>query len=294
MRNLHVTIWQVNTRATQYLDLHTRLAYLYKTVDQAYAYLRNTPASKHRVRGVFVAPEYYFAAHSAGGHHELSENRYLTADEVNDINASLACLSQIYPGLLLIPGTVLWKKPVGENTSIENKSTVVNPEIHHIYSSYDPATLKLLSQTLGELFDAETQEALQRCDAIKSTETIDCHSVQAYLNGKHVYQSDRCDDLDNTINTAPILNSSPVFEVDGLRFGIEIFLDHAYNALKTPVDVHIILSNCVRRQQGKGKYVIYVSSRAEESGAWKAVKGKYHKLNCHVANEIMDYKMETA
>lgn len=258
MRNLHVAIWQVNTLAMQYLDIHSRLAYLYKTVDQTYTNLRALPKHKHKLKGIFVVPEYYFAKQAVGGHHQLTEERHLSQEEEKDIASSLACLSQLYPGLLIIPGTIAWKKSLIEETSIDGDHLIFDQRLYH-------------------------------CDAITSTESTDCHSVYAYLNGKQVYADHREDGTQRTAKITP-----PTFELDGIRFGIEIFLDHAYGTLNTPVDVHIILSTCVRRNGGKGKYVIYASNRASDSGAWKAEKGKYLKLNSHVANQIMDYDMQTS
>jgi hypothetical protein len=228
MRNLHVTVWQINTHAMQYLDLNSRLAHLYKAVDQAYQHLRALPPRKHKLRGVFIAPEYYFAKQAAGGIHQLNEERYLSEEDEYDISSSLACLSKLYPGLLIIPGTIAWSSPTSAR-----------------------------------------------------------HSVFAYLNGLQVYQSHRSDDFDETAHSLPEFNTAPVFECDGVRFGIEIFLDHAYGVLKKPVDIHIILSTCVRRQGGKGKYVIYVSHQASETSTWKLEDGEYQKSNSHETHQSM-------
>lgn len=286
MRNLHVTIWQVNTHAMQYLDLNNRLAFLYKAVDEAYTHLRHLPANNRKLRGIFVAPEYYFAKQAAGGHHQLSEERYLSDEEQHDVTASLTCLSRLYPDLLIIPGTMAWKKPLSDAI-----------DINHVEEGDDEESTQYLIKTLGDIasgnsnisVDVEPQYLLQQCHSIKSTAARACHSVFAYLNGEQVYECHKQDDFEDSNNTlVSDLAGSPVFEVDGLRFGVEIFLDHAYGVLKKPVDIHIILSSCVKRQGGQGKYVIYVSNRAQETGTWKSDGGNYQKLHHHAANQNMD------
>src|SRR4051794_4668878 len=69
--------------------------------------------TEQRVRGIFVAPEYYFARKKAGLVLEGTggTERSLSQDKKDLVVKRLEQISGGNPGILIVPGTVAWKKP---------------------------------------------------------------------------------------------------------------------------------------------------------------------------------------
>lgn len=102
------------------LDIKTKIKFLQSCLEKLHAYLTKNGnyAFKQEFVAIITAPEYFFAKD------HQSERQY-DEHEARSIEKSLAQLSAHYKKILIIPGTIAWKKnvlPKKENKYQENSS----------------------------------------------------------------------------------------------------------------------------------------------------------------------------
>ncbi|NYZ14273.1 hypothetical protein HL658_17085 [Azospirillum sp. RWY-5-1] len=111
-----VGLWSVPTHSTPFsrATLASRCTTLENAVQQFAGKLGNyaIPGGQ-KIRGIFVAPE-YFLSHRFGDHFNPTNNtvieRTISYDEKEAFVQTLRGVSRDNPGVLLIPGTIAWKK----------------------------------------------------------------------------------------------------------------------------------------------------------------------------------------
>ena len=110
---LRVAVWTVDTNTgsdyastvfTKSTTPAERLGLLRDAVDAAWKWFKPAKSGEAPRLNVFLAPEYLFVKRPAA--------RVLTMGEADVIETTIRDLSK---GILLIPGTVVWKKPVDRN-----------------------------------------------------------------------------------------------------------------------------------------------------------------------------------
>jgi hypothetical protein len=254
---------------------------------------------------LFVAPEYLFAASDTA--HAIPQS------EKDDLVGRLKALSLSYPYLILVPGTIAWKKPVvrtipesykrdkttGLRTNVKKERTrlskfnervdfSVNTDIAIAEHRVDLQIKQLLADPLVSLSEKKRlQNPKYRDELIESAlikakqrrkETLTNMSVNlqkqpdrcfvarntcyAFYAGKEVARYHKRGDFHEVVpsesDNGYIIfepgggpdGNGDMFEVESVKFGIEICLDHNYGFLSqtssTKPDVHIIVSAAVK------------------------------------------------
>ncbi|OEZ63805.1 hypothetical protein [Duganella sp. HH105] len=114
-KKLIAAVWSVDTKHIQDIPLATRMNELREAVGRAdeavMRIVRETGASLGDTPlGVFVAPEYMFAHQIGRGDHNTGDRRHISEADKSVLLGELTALSTAYPRLLLIPGTIAWRK----------------------------------------------------------------------------------------------------------------------------------------------------------------------------------------
>src|SRR5262249_59976085 len=79
-----------------------------------------------KVHSLFVAPEYLFANPIAEPDHRVCDERQVDQTRKVGIECFIQSLSERYKGMILIPGSVAWKKALerDEDMYVKNKRTL--------------------------------------------------------------------------------------------------------------------------------------------------------------------------
>lgn len=362
MRKVYVftALWTLDTYIPRFgtnatyaladLTVTERYQLLARVVEQGWVYL-----AKHLIEGVdrimeenavwlflFVAPEYYFSRSSNA--HAISET------EKRNLVGRLATLSGGYTNLILVPGSIAWKKPIvrpdlelrkkdsisGLRTgalkatsrldkfneqvkvSVRNElaliESVIDREIDEVLA--DPwMKLSEKKRVASREFRYEKREALAKkaLDRLKteqlqmttntSTAPERCflarNTAYAFYGGREVaryhkrsnFHEVRVDESDGGYvmfepGGGPD-GSGDLFEVDGVKFGIEICFDHSLGFLsgfstKKP-HVQIIMSAAVKLVEKHvfvppDCFIVHASSEATDTLAYCNTRSKVEKL----------------
>lgn len=231
------------------------------------------------LRGVLLAPEYMFARPAAGQDHAFGEQRQLEQADADGVRRAMEALSARYPGILLVPGTVAWRKPVPQD--LENgwarkipKYTAILEDASRYNSHYgtsgswDPMDWEAFPPadarpgSGGYVVTARDKVlALTQPGAYVARNTAFC-----FLNGRCIFKYHKIGDYHevlhwgaNGLDTVNLPSRYPGrFKAGGLEFGLSICYDQSLSQMdlvqgrgfipqrmqKTadPVDVHILLS----------------------------------------------------
>lgn len=110
--NMVVALWNRDTQKKQMGTNPERIQQLKAAVSACDIQFARILKANQAIRGVFVAPEYYFAGDKAGigqaggGFHE----RCIDETAKDFLVAEMRTLSRKFPKVLLIPGTIAWSK----------------------------------------------------------------------------------------------------------------------------------------------------------------------------------------
>src|SRR5437016_5576658 len=124
-----VALWNRDTAKKQAGFNADRIRLLNEALQACQAQFGTILKPGQKIKGIFLAPEYYFASEHAGQverYGSLNE-RCLTETGKDFIVQSLLTASKTYPQILLIPGTVAWKKSLTRTPDQEFKR---NPETY--------------------------------------------------------------------------------------------------------------------------------------------------------------------
>ena len=235
-----VGIWQVNTEDEAWLAATNalRLEALEGAVDAFWKKIAATANLCNKVAaGLFVAPEYLFVHEEIGpgGKHRF-ERHHLDASEAKGVTDELWRLSQTYPRLILIPGSILQRRRItgGDLPELE-----VAKHRHFVKRN-----LKGGAQTL-ELGQLKTA-----AEALGKARYIGKNRALVFLDGlQHIYDKvtdvSEAWDPDSTLHIGG--NSLGFFSVEGVRFGLELCKDHYAACLASALqqqkaDLQVVLS----------------------------------------------------
>jgi hypothetical protein len=121
--DLAVALWNRNTYRKQMDQNPTRLQRLQEAVAACDMQFARVAKPNAAISGIFVAPEYYFAANKAGVAKADGTfyNRCVDEAAKDAIVADLLALSKKFPKMLLIPGTIAWSKSLVRKAGDEFK-----------------------------------------------------------------------------------------------------------------------------------------------------------------------------
>uniref|UniRef100_A0A372IUG7 CN hydrolase domain-containing protein n=1 Tax=Paracidobacterium acidisoli TaxID=2303751 RepID=A0A372IUG7_9BACT len=179
---------------------------------------------------IFVAPEYYFK--------RTLTQRCLTKDERDRTRDAMSILAQSLPNLLLIPGTVAWRKPLDKKAHAKASERL---ERRLALDGAYTGARTLPKPSSGGMFGKSKVKA----DAAYNT---------AYLYmGTRIMKYHKMEDAGELAeeDEGAIFvpgDGNNVFTVASLRVGIEICADHQAHHLREKVDIHIVSSASVARR----------------------------------------------
>jgi hypothetical protein len=238
-RTIVAAAWQIDTndpgtRLFESLDvtgifpLDTKISTMTRIVTDFYnAATLGIPQGGIPPLFIFVAPEYYFK--------RTLTQRCLTKDERDQTRAAMSALAQSMPNLLLIPGTIMWRKPLDKK-------------------AYEKATQRMKTRVAIGGYTGATELPKPASPLIGKSKV----KGDAAYNTAYLYMGDRvmkyhkmefAGELAAEDTGAVFVpgDGNNVFTVSGLKIGVEICADHASHHLKQPVDIHIVTSATVSR-----------------------------------------------
>lgn len=117
MKKLVVALWSVPTQHMQNLSLDTRVNGLRSAAKRTYEVATKEIGSKggslsDKPYALFVAPEYFIAMPATGGGHGVGDQRHIEETEKELRLGELKQISQDYKGIIFVPGTIAWRKPL--------------------------------------------------------------------------------------------------------------------------------------------------------------------------------------
>jgi hypothetical protein len=124
---LIVAVWSVDTQRTQNLNLLQRVTDLEGSVRRAYKLATDRCGARGLSLGdkpfaLFVAPEYLMARSVAGGTHDPGTRRHIDESLKDILLQRYVALSDSCKGMLIVPGTIAWRKPLDRSVAKQTSS----------------------------------------------------------------------------------------------------------------------------------------------------------------------------
>ncbi len=225
-------------------------------------------------QSVFLAPEYYFS------NQRHSNDRFFAQDVKRLIVSRLRTLARQYPKILIIPGTVLWKKKAfsGDLTlgkpgqrleRVQNQKSVdrINKTLNRIVNANATFNTKANdpgwshSGQFGRNPDSykidhnEDRFFMPRyyLENAKALDTEIAQNVAYLFKDDVVLKYHKVGNFQEVMNEQSNIVFAPgnitgLFKVGGVPYGIEVCRDHAQNVLSSAlqnVNIHIIISSWI-------------------------------------------------
>ena len=230
-----------------------------------------TGAFAHRI---FMAPEYYFA------NRRYENDRFFSHDLKRWIIGKLYKLGDLYPNLLIIPGTVLWTKSLRQEKVAKLEDNVawakgVGVQTMSEGASHTPGASAVYSAgldggppkvNLAKLRETKTLIAQNTAYICLTNQILKYHKVGNYneLQGEQGSLVFRPGSIQGT------------FSIGGIKYGLEVCMDHSLDVLKSPVDIHLIVSSYVDFRQTSAKLVLHAST--QKPGPYTVLEGGKPKV----------------
>jgi predicted amidohydrolase len=283
-------------------------------------------ASSKNMRYAFIAPEYLFTAKRTSSN-QRENSHFMNEQSKEGVRAELVSLSLRFPDLLLIPGSIGWyktsqraaltqlRKQWGGKTKPATRDMTKYTQRYQaamgvqrdfsflprsdMYEDGDEALKDWQAGALENVRKARSPDEIRiarnTCFVLKSAQIIHRYDK--------VFEAHDGTDKDFTVKElgTPMLlmpgTRSPIFERDGIRYGLEMCADHNSAALAlhtrklgaAPVDVQVVMSastglenaHCVAR-----RFVIQSDAKgalARTSDSEKPIKPRIERSNPEIA-----------
>ena len=245
-----------------------------KAVDEAWSAIK-LQMQKDPVpfyQSIFVAPEYYFS------NQRHADDRFYSKDVKQFIVSRLSALAKKYPRMLIIPGTILWKKSAYRQAAT---TTTIGSRGGNVVPS--PKNQTRVNSTLGRIATANAQFQTDanlpgwshagrfgRDDSDQTNEATfdmpryylehaDTLHTQIAQNVAYIFKDDVVlkyhkagnfkeveGEADNIVFAPGVI--SGVFKVGNVTYGIEVCRDHCMQVLKSgggTVNIQVIISSYI-------------------------------------------------
>jgi predicted amidohydrolase len=247
---------------------------------------RGIPATQ-QLLGIFAAPEYYMGRPQANDD-PRGFDAYLTRDEKDRWTRELADLSEAHPSILLIPGTVLWRKPSAEKIAayedretshydrfgrplpprFKNRTGKTRAAIQEQLSWREAAvTSGLQNRLTSTVVDAEDLAAKLRLFKARPQNVLRHilrNTAYVFFDGRLIFKYHKLSDYSDVGFHRVMTPDGTVFipgrfwgrfEVDGIDFALEICYDHTQGmtALQNgpAPDFQILTSAAIQARDGR-------------------------------------------
>lgn len=141
--DFHVILIKFDTQSHQSISIEERLRFLKDCAVYAQNKLQTKPLThpSAHFKGILLAPEYFFAAPVGSGNHQLGDVRQLDEDQKLAIQLRILEISaQDAPDLLIVPGTIAWRKPLDRSFNTfaqrqrQKKPHISDMDLHILWS----------------------------------------------------------------------------------------------------------------------------------------------------------------
>lgn len=282
--HIYVALWSRDTEHKLNVEQETRLSDLKEAVKAAYAVYeeqaKNTAYTfGDKIKAIFLAPEYLFT----NKREETQElTRAIDWTKAEGILTELCSFSKSQAGMLLIPGTVIYRHPVEKDTDALTATRSIQEKVAQsaVAKADTTGRLPLLAPTGAKL---DIQSKVKALEGGNGVTHLVKNRLHAFLDGKVVATygkiADRYEvtDKGGTDLFVPGRQAG-VNDVEGIKFGFEICYDHDLGVLKAlggvgSVDIHVILSAWVDGVQNnmlarEGGFVLHACSDKERSNVY--------------------------
>jgi predicted amidohydrolase len=292
MAKLFVAVWTVGTQSYSWTvrDLHARCLELENALAAAEALRIQQPNDP---RGLFVAPEYMFSLEEA---RRPADQRFqMDAADARILKTRLAELSNRFPKLLLVPGSIAFEKEIASLDDEAKKRTgkwFQNLQKHgEVLRSgvVRPPSV----EDEAEAHERKMAEFRAKVGKVRRGKApslrIARNTAYGYWAGVKVFACRKRGEVGEIFgeNDAFYINAgeSTVWTHDGVKFGVEICKDasdgYLRNVANEVVDVQIVISASLGLSdiQACGeKCIVHAAQQQEEAGVFTATKGRIPPL----------------
>lgn len=287
-----VGLWSVDTLQSSFTlaDVNQRIEWLAKALKALNDRVSREKFPKAQtVRGIFLAPE-YFLAHKkkkSGDATQWDAERTISAVQRDSCVQRICKLSKNYPNILIIPGSIAWKKTF-ERDARDKKTTdrrlrgighiehYINLDNnYHIGGTtarkldidgtitYRPSMAAKKEIVRGNSFTENVKGKIFHTE--KMIKYYMRNTAYVFHNGNIIYKYHKLGDFFESINTSDTVfipsQRSPIVSIQvtasqKMTFGFEICLDHNLGTLNAiskdtgaaPLDFHTICSASVENE----------------------------------------------
>lgn len=261
---------------------------------------------------IFVAPEYTFQ--SFGGANNASGRQLMEGEKIQ-IESWLQKLSFKYSKTLIFPGSISWKKPLIRN-ELDYINNKINQIQMRVNTKMEPDMKQELIDYFKTRFENKIPRIIKSINALKREEgnfnddmiasnffkktenkrlifenekflenqekyEIARNTSLIYFNGRKKLKYNKVKDYHEVYQDGNIIfipgYTMPVFELEGINYGVEICLDHHLNALKYSLEVPI-QSLSIRKFGLSIKPDVMILMSAEIN----LIEDSYYKINENV------------
>ena len=286
MKRIHVGMWCLDTVSKQNLGTQLRLKMLADELKKFNAHCLRmdekieenlTRKEKERNRqskmnAIFIAPENLFCRPLTEDRgFRYGDTRHLNETQKNEILRDLKVLSKKYPKMLIIPGSISWKKPITRPLGTDRPwwkqlatdnpfAALAVPEPSRREKSI--SRVRANRRTLGIGRDEPLSVALgfvnestpastprEKVTHLESATDIAKNTSYVVFNGELLVKYNKSSDFHEVLDgpgTVFIPGAVAArFKCDGMFFGLDICMDNNYASLQedaSTVDIHILIS----------------------------------------------------
>lgn len=315
----------MDTQAMQIIDVKTRLNLLNDILEIVKIKAQNLNVDCNaRPWGLFAMPEYFIAKPAQAAMHNIGEARHVEESEKELYLVLMKFHSRRHPGLIILPGTIAWRKPLqrpvdrmhhrkGPNAGQPKAETRTAKALRSVGNVATWQGKNILDTMNGGPASPSNPTVLTKLAGLATNSFQYMARNTAYIlyDGeirlKYNKQGDFHEVLDNS-GTVHIPGSSEgYFTVPSqtlrrdLTFGLEICLDHCFGSFARDaqrlgqVDVQILCSaqtrfNINHAAVRQGGYFLHSCSNRAEGGLWINQAG-FHKLEPDAYTRVLRYDL---
>lgn len=294
MRPFIAAVWSFNTGAYQSASIAARLNALEDVIDDAATLIRDRArasglAADRSPKGVFIAPEYLAAQPTPADHgtHQLGDRRHLDEADKDLCLNRFKALSLKYDDILLVPGSVAWRKPIERSgPKALHGPGKVGAGTAKTVSRRDKAeaALRQYADKVGLSHDRPVSGPLQGRDAptigdkltalaqsgplvnLSGAKYIGRNTAFCLLGGRVLMKYNKMGDFHEVLDGPETIHISGKLtgrfdmrlndpELRPMRMSLEICLDHAFATAQKDIphhgdaDMHLICSAAVQERR---------------------------------------------
>lgn len=286
MKRIHVGMWCIDTVSKQNLGTQLRLKMLADELEKFSAHCLRIEGEiekdlsrkdrelnrQRKMNAIFIAPENLFCRPLTEDRgFKYGDVRQLSETQKNEILRSLKVLSKKYPKMLIIPGSISWKKsidrPVGAEKPWWQQIATANP----FAALADPEPtrreksilrVKANRRTLGIGRDEPLSDEFgfvndstpaftprEKVENLAHATAIAKNTSYVLFNGELLVKYNKSSDFHEVLDGAETVfipgAVAARFKCDDVLFGLDICMDNNYASLQeeaSEVDIHVLIS----------------------------------------------------